>query len=257
MRIEDIDPYRSRLEYADRILRTLDKFGLHWDEPVLFQSGRLEYYQAAIEQLKALGLIYPCECSRKSLTAQSRNGAEPAAYPGTCRNKRLNLNRPHALRIRTSDRPIVFEDALQGTFQQSLNQEVGDFVLRRRDSAFAYQLAVVVDDHAQDISEVMRGVDLLDSTPRQIYLQSCLNLFTPRYIHIPVIVDEDRRKLSKQSDARPVNANRPTETLFYLLERLNQSPPDDLRGAAPDALLAWAISHWSPANLRNLRAITL
>lgn len=202
-------------------------------------------------------LLYPCACSRKSLSRHQEKNPGLSTYPGTCRNKGLNRQRPHALRIKTSNTPLVFDDAIQGHFQQALARDIGDFVIRRRDHAFAYQLAVVVDDHDQEISEVMRGVDLLESTPRQIFIQRCLDLSTPHYGHIPVLVDKYGKKLSKQAHARPVDDDHPSDSLFYLLERLNQSPPKDLCGAKPETLLDWAIAHWDSAKLRNVRTIPL
>jgi glutamyl-Q tRNA(Asp) synthetase len=258
VRIEDLDPCRTVPGAADAILRTLERFGLQWDGPVLYQSRRSAVYREALERLEQKGVLYACACTRASILRGTRAGAGAAAvYPGRCRDKQVSRQRPHALRIKTTDTPTRIHDQLQGTIEQTLSEEPGDFIVRRRDQAYAYQLAVVIDDHAQGISEVVRGSDLLDSTPRQVYLQQLLDLPTPAYLHLPVLVDRNGDKLSKQTDAPPVDEKRPGQTLFYLLERLNQSPPAELQAAPPEELLEWATEHWNPTQLPRSRSIPI
>lgn len=238
LRIEDLDTPRCAPGAADAILRTLDRFGLHWDGDVVYQSRRREIYEAAIAKLRRDGWLYPCRCSRKDL--------EPAGpvYPGHCRRKSVDPSRPHALRIRVDSTPIVFHDRLQGRQVWRLTEQCGDFVVRRRDGIHAYQLAVVIDDAELGITEVLRGSDLLDSTARQIHLQRRLDLSTPAYCHIPVLVDRSGHKLSKQTGAPAVDGHDPGPVLFALLQRLRQNPPAELRQAPAGIILDWAVGHW-------------
>jgi len=225
---------------------------------VLYQSQRAEAYRYALERLEARGLIYPCNCTRKAIRRLAEtNARRGSVYPGRCRDKKISRQQPHALRIKTTARPVCVHDRLQGRIEQNLAEETGDFIVRRRDQAYAYQLAVVVDDHEQSITEVLRGSDLLDSTPRQVYLQQMLNLPIPDYLHVPVLVDRRGEKLSKQTHAPPVDETEPAETLFYLLNRLNQSPPAELKGAAPSELLEWAVAHWDVSRLPRIRSLPL
>src|SRR2546421_43861 len=198
VRIEDLDRPRCMPGAADAMLRTLDRLGLHWDGEVLCQSRRLEHYRAALDKLARQ--TYWCGCTRREIADSSLGLASDGAhiYPGTCRH---GTARKRALRVRTTAEPISFVDRVQGRCQQVLEQDIGDFVLYRADGLFAYQLAVVVDDAAQGITDVVRGADLLDSTPRQIYLQRLLGLATPRYLHVPVLVNARGEKLSKQTGA--------------------------------------------------------
>ncbi len=238
LRIEDLDTPRCAPGAADAILRTLERFGLHWDGEVVYQSRRREIYEAAIAELQRDGWLYPCRCSRKDL--------EPTgpAYPGHCRGKSVDLSRPHALRIRVDSVPITFHDRLQGRQVWRLTEQCGDFVVRRRDGIHAYQLAVVIDDAELGVTEVLRGSDLLDSTARQIHLQRCLGLGTPTYCHIPVLVDRSGCKLSKQTGAPAVDSRDPGPVLFALLQRLRQNPPAELRQAPAGTILDWAVGHW-------------
>ncbi len=243
---------------AASILRTLERFGLHWDGSVLYQSQRSEAYRHALDLLDEKGLLYSCICTRKALRRSAETSAQrSAAYPGHCRDKKINRQLPHALRIKTTARLICVDDQLQGRIEQNLAEEPGDFIVRRRDQVFAYQLAVVIDDHKQNITEVLRGSDLLDSTPRQVYLQQCLDLPTPDYLHVSVLVDRRGDKLSKQTHAPAVDEKKPAEVFFYLLSRLNQSPPVELKRAAPSELLEWAVAHWDISRLRPVRSLPL
>jgi glutamyl-Q tRNA(Asp) synthetase len=225
LRIEDLDGPREQPGAADDILRALDRLGLHWDGPVLYQSRRLERYRAVLDDLLRRGFAYPCACTRRELedSALAIDGAR--IYPGTCRPG-LPAGRPaRAVRLRTHDAPIGFEDRVQGWIEQRVEREVGDFVLRRADGLFAYQLAVVVDDLDQDVTDVVRGADLLDSTARQIHLQRLLGARLPGYAHVPVAVNAAGEKLSKQTGARPVDLSEPARELARARRFLGQ--PDD------------------------------
>jgi glutamyl-Q tRNA(Asp) synthetase len=245
--MEDLDRPRARQAHADDILRTLERFGLDWHGPVLYQSTRDDAYAAAIARLAAQGLLYPCTCTRREL-AECRPGIDGPVYPGTCRDAPPLRAQKHAVRIRVDAREWHFTDRVQGECRQVLAREVGDFILRRADGLYAYQLAVVVDDAEQGITEIVRGADLLRSTPRPLYLQQLLDYPSPDYAHVPVLLDAAGRKLSKQNRADPV-AGRPETALQLCLELLGQQPPNDLADAGRDALLLWARTHWDLARV--------
>ena len=205
LRIEDLDRGRSRPQFVDAAQRDFEMLGLTWDEGPYFQRDRDEAYEAAFDSLKARGLIYPCFCSRADLHAASApHRGEKSVYPGTCRHLSAEeraeraKSRPPAQRLIVPDEEISFVDQVQGEYRQRLSTECGDFLVRRSDGAFAYQLAVVVDDAAQGVNSVVRGVDLLCSTPQQIHLQRLLGLPEPRYAHVPLLVAERDRRLSKR-----------------------------------------------------------
>jgi glutamyl-Q tRNA(Asp) synthetase len=244
VRIEDVDLPRTAPGAADAILRALERCELHWNGPVVYQSQQTASYQAALEHLSSAGLAYPCTCSRRDLASCPRGRDGGPIYPGYCRAGVRQPARPHAIRLRTTDAPLAFRDAVQGEYRQRLASEVGDFVIRRADGLFTYQLAVVVDDAAQGVTQVVRGSDLLDSTPRQIYLQRWLGLRTPEYAHLPVAVDVRGNKLSKQTGAPPLDEHHPGPELWAALCFLGQAPPADLRREPPAVILAWARVHW-------------
>lgn len=248
VRIEDLDPPREIAAASDWILQALDTLGLHWDETVLYQSQRGEAYRAALEHLRAAGLLFACRCSRQDLAHTE------GLYPGTCRHLAL-ADDDCALRCRVATYPCEFHDRLQGFHSQDLECDCGDFVVRRKDGPIAYQLAVVVDDAHQGITDVVRGLDLLDSTPRQCYLQQVLQLPALRYAHVPLLVDTHQQKLSKQQQAPAPNLDQPGATLWQALHLLRQQPPLELRSEPPAVLLAWAIRHWQPQVLTGLRYI--
>ncbi len=214
VRMEDLDTDRNQSGAADSILRDLDAFGLHWDGEVAYQSRRLDLYRHALDQLQARGLVYPCTCSRKEIADSAVRAGDPKGqrYPGTCANGCDPAKAARSYRVRvsreSSGEAICFVDRWQGQVCQNVAQEIGDFVVKRADGPFAYQLAVVVDDAAQGVTDVVRGADLLDATPRQIHLQRLLGYPTPRYLHIPVVVDSQGFKLSKQTGATAVNRDR-------------------------------------------------
>jgi glutamyl-Q tRNA(Asp) synthetase len=247
VRIEDLDAPRAVPGAADAILGQLEEFGLQWDGPVVRQSLRNNFYQEALENLRPH--TYPCACTRRELedSALALDGAR--VYPGTCRAGIVPGKSPRALRVRTVPEPIRFRDRVQGEVAQSVQTEVGDFVLKRADGLFAYQLAVVVDDAAQGISDVVRGADLLDSTPRQIWLQRLLGAATPRYLHVPVAVNAAGEKLAKQTGARAAEV----ADLRRALSFLGLAAPDL---PAPD-LLAWAIGNWDAERIPRRRTLPI
>jgi glutamyl-Q tRNA(Asp) synthetase len=252
--MEDLDPPREQTGAAASILADLERYGLDWDGEIVYQSSRLDAYAAALTRLRDRGLTFECSCSRREIADLVGDG--PAIYPGTCRAGARNPAAPCAVRLRVDAGVIEFDDGLQGACVQNLQTEVGDFVLRRRDGLFAYQLAVVVDDADQGVTEVVRGTDLIDSTPRQIYLQQLLGLPTPAYLHLPIVVTEDGEKLSKQTGARPISDAPAAPTLIAALRFLGQTPPPDLAAAAPEDVLGWAREHWNPAPLGGRRTAT-
>jgi glutamyl-Q tRNA(Asp) synthetase len=244
VRMEDLDPPRVAAGAADAILRTLEACGLGWDGPVLYQSARNDAYHHALHRLRELRLVYPCACSRREIADSAMAGTEGPVYPGTCRGGIAAGRNARALRLNTSGAAIQFEDALQGPITCELERESGDFVLYRSDGVYAYQLAVVVDDAEQGVTDVVRGADLLASTPRQIYIQRLLGLPQPRYAHLPVAVNERGEKLSKQTLAQSVEAARPLPALMAALSFLGQQPPRGLERSTVKELWAWAIENW-------------
>lgn len=254
LRIEDLDPPRVQIGATDNILRTLEKFGLHWDGEVVYQSARYEIYQSILDQLALDRLIYPCACTRKDI--QEASNGLLTTYPEICRHG-LNPSRSErSLRLKTEYQTVHFRDLIQGIFQQNLRKQVGDFVLKRADGFYAYQLAVVVDDSNQGINEIVRGCDLLDNTPRQIYLQSLLNYPQPRYVHLP-IATKNGEKLSKQTGATAVGVQEPVATLVKVMEFLGQQPPDNLTDADLEGFWQWAISHWDVKKVKQTPAIEI
>jgi len=246
VRMEDVDTPRNEPGAAQAILDTLKTHGFVWDEPVLWQSERSEAYQAALEHLMDRGFVYGCVCSRKEIAATSTQTAADGGrvYPGTCRDGLPPGQTPRAWRLKVGAEPVVFMDVLQGEQRQNLAQEVGDFVLRRADGPFAYQLAVIVDDAFQGITHIVRGADLLDSTPRQIWLQRCLGLPKPNYAHLPVAINATGEKLSKQTLAPALDSNHAAANLVAALAFLGQNPPNGLRRANVSEVWAWARAHW-------------
>lgn len=259
MRIEDIDLPRTQSGADRAILRELERLGFVWDEQPVRQSERAELYRAALNQLAAAGRTYGCACSRREIadSAPTLNGAR--RYPGTCR---LGLPpgrvaRSTRLRVDAGQANVVihFADGVQGQIVQNVEREVGDFVLDRADGQIAYQLAVVVDDAAQGVTQVVRGADLLDSTARQILLQRMLGLPTPSYAHLPVALDGNGDKLSKQTLARPIDTLPAAQLLCAALAFLGQAPPAALQHESQSAVWAWAARHWSLSRVPCIRAL--
>lgn len=250
LRMEDLDPAREPPEAAGQILGALDLHGLHWDGPVLYQSQRLDAYADALHMLEDQQRLFACTCSRQQIQA------EGGVYDGRCRNRKLP-RAGAALRVRVDDRVVTFEDRIQGSQKQSLVLECGDFVLLRKDGLFAYQLAVVVDDAEQAITDIVRGSDLLGSTARQIFLQTLLQLPTPRYAHIPVAVNAQGQKLSKQHFARPLDLAQVVPALVQALDFLGQHPEAALASATVDDVLRWGVEHWDIQAVPKLANIRL
>ncbi len=306
VRMEDLDTPRTVPGAAHGILRTLEAFGLYWDETVLYQNQRAAAYQEALQKLQNSGMAYPCACSRKEIADSALHGIEGQIYPGTCRNGIPAGRQARAWRVRTDghipsplggdgqgergscgtllpppqphpqgvrrwvprrfaatlpqspckgDGVLEFHDPLQGHIIQNIENEIGDFVVLRADGLFAYQLAVVVDDAFQGIMHVVRGADLLNSTPRQIYLQRLLNLPTPHYMHLPIAVNTQGEKLSKQTLAAPVDANNPVATLLRALAFLQQAPPAELASYDLQTLWQWALANWRAENMVRIRTL--
>ncbi len=259
LRMEDVDTPRNVPGAAEDILRTLEAFGFEWDGPVLWQSRRGEAYAAALERLRRAGLAYPCACSRKEIADSATRPAIDGglAYPGTCRGGLPPGRSPRAWRLRVEAGETAFVDRLQGRQAQHLERDVGDFVLRRADGLFAYQLAVVVDDAWQGITDIVRGADLLASTPRQIWLQRCLDYPQPRYAHLPVAANAAGEKLSKQTRAPALDSGRAAAELVRALHFLGQEVPAGLASARPAEIWGWARQHWDFTALPRQRSITL
>ena len=257
IRMEDLDTPRCVPGAADDILRTLEAFGLHSDEPIIYQSRRSAAYEAALQQLKNANAAYPCCCTRREIADSGLHGIEGPVYPGTCRKGIPAGREARAWRVRTdrAPSPIQFEDALQGRISQQLEGEIGDFVVKRADGLFAYQLAVVVDDAAQDITHVVRGADLLDSTPRQIWLQRLLGLDTPAYLHLPIAVNVRGEKLSKQTLAPAISSDDAAATLLTVLKFLRQQPPAAFQRGTVAEVLEWAVAHWRSDRLQACRML--
>lgn len=250
LRMEDLDTPRNMPGAADAILRSLEAFGFEWDGPVVYQSERHDLYAAALARLQEDGLVYPCGCTRKEIADSAIHGIEGAIYPGTCRSGLPPGKTARAWRIRAENRTIGFDDAIQGHVAQNLARNIGDFVLKRADGFYAYQLAVVVDDADQAITHVVRGADLLDSTPRQIYLQQVLGLPAMHYAHIPVVLNAQGEKLSKQTQAAAVDDRQPATQLWQALDFLQQSPPAAIRNAPLADIWQWADQNWQLSRIK-------
>jgi len=250
LRIEDLDTTRIQPGASDELRRTLERLGFTWDGPVLLQSERTALYQAELKRLDAAGLIYPCSCSRASLSDRAEG------YPGTCRNG-VQRAGPTALRFRVDDAGAErFDDGLLGPCVLEL-KALGDPILRRRDGLIAYQLAVVVDDEAQGVTDIVRGADLLISTAWQRALQDALGYRQPRYLHVPLVSRSDGQKLSKSAHAVPADGSGGSALLVRVLELLGQQPDASLAGESLPVVWQWAVAHWTIAPLRGLGQIKI
>ncbi len=264
VRIEDIDTPRVVPGAADDILRCLAAFGMTWDGDVMYQRTRSAAYHAALGVLHSRGMLYGCACTRREIADSAVGGADGIdgpVYPGTCRDGLPAGRLARATRVRTHDKQstrgtrITFRDALQGAITQDIEHAVGDFIVARADGVHAYQLAVVVDDAAQGITDVVRGADLLDSTPRQILLQQLLGLPTPRYVHLPVAVNAQGEKLSKQTLASPLDWQKPPPHLVAALRFLGQEPPAHLAQCPLARIWDWAMAHWQLRRIPAQRSL--
>ncbi|MDX1334203.1 MAG: tRNA glutamyl-Q(34) synthetase GluQRS [Gammaproteobacteria bacterium] len=257
VRIDDLDKPRTIPGASQNILTTLERFGFEWDDMVMYQSHRTQVYEEALQQLRTDGEVYDCGCSRKEIAEQGQSGPFGTIYPGTCRNGLPGGKQARALRCIAPKSPVCLNDRLQGEYCQNLSKDIGDFVIRRADGFIAYQLATVIDDDAQGVTDVVRGIDLLDSTPRQIHLQRLLGLTQPRYLHLPVAVNQHHEKLSKKTHARALDCDQATRQLTEAMRFLNQSPPRDLAWASVEEFWDWARSNWSSRMLPATREIVI
>ncbi len=248
LRMEDLDPPREVAGAPAAILKTLERYGLQWDGEVVYQSQRHAAYQQVIDRLLAQGLAYACTCSRKQLEPYQ------GIYPGTCRNAG-HSTQDAAIRLRVPELRYRFEDRVQGTYAQHLGSESGDFVIRRRDGLYAYQLAVVLDDAWQGVTDIVRGADLLDSTPRHLYLQELLGLPQPRYLHVPLIIQPDGNKLGKSYRSPPLDADQAAPLLVRALRALGQRPEADLAHGSVDDVLRWGVEHWDSGAIPPVRTV--
>jgi glutamyl-Q tRNA(Asp) synthetase len=246
--MEDLDTPRVIPGCADNILRTLESFGLTWDGEVTWQSRQLEPYRAAAEQLRAQGFTFECGCSRRLRLENEERG-----YPGTCRDKPPTAATT-ATRFRIDDPVVTIRDRFQGECELPV-REMGDVVIRRRDGIFAYQLAVVVDDARQGITHVVRGADLLSSTAWQVCLQRALNVISPAYAHLPLIVEPDGTKLAKSRRSIALEPARAAALLLLALQLLKQSPPPSLEFETPASILEWGAAHWNPRAFFGTRTV--
>jgi len=253
IRMEDLDPPREVPGAVSQIIRLLESLGMVSDEPITYQSRRSKAYEDALQLLQDKQCTYPCGCTRKEVADSAISGKTVAVYPGTCRNGLPPGREARSLRLRVGEANIHFDDIIQGAAAQQLATEVGDFMIQRADHLTAYQLAVVVDDAAQNITHVVRGSDLLDSTPRQIYLQQQLGLPTPAYLHLPVAVDAEHIKLSKQTFAEVVSGQDKNRLLLDALDFLGQNIPAEFARKNTDAIWTWAIAHWQRENIPTVR----
>ncbi|MBQ0724467.1 MAG: tRNA glutamyl-Q(34) synthetase GluQRS [Cycloclasticus sp.] len=254
IRIDDLDPFRCRPAYATQILKTLEQYGLIWDESVLYQSTRQSAYKIALDKLGSMNYLYPCSCSRKDLIDR---GVKHGVYDQYCLQHKPDINQPHAIRIRLSNDIIEFSDTVQGTLQYPVKQNTGDFVIFRKDQVFAYHLAVVLDDDEQGITHVLRGHDLIDSTAQQLFLQQLLGIKPPIYAHIPVISDAQGIKLSKQTYAEDISLSPVRDTLISTLAYLNLKPPAELFSCHLSDILDWGVEHWSNDLIKRQDAIIM
>lgn len=258
IRIDDIDTPRVVRGSADEILRTLEAFALDWDGHPIYESRNMDAYHNALHALRANASVFACSCSRKEIAKSGITGLEGPIYPGTCRNGLRPGRAGRSLRLRVdNDTVIEFEDALQGPISQDLSAAIGDFVVYRADGIFSYHLACVVGDAHQGITHVVRGADLIDSTPRQIHLQRLLGLPTPAYLHLPVATNDRGEKLSKQTRAAPVDPARAAATIHAVLRFLGQQPPQELVHWSAAHAIQWAVGAWRRENIPHRSAIEI
>ena len=253
LRIDDVDTTR-KVEGSDvAIIRTLEAFGFQWSGEILYQTQMIDAYEAALDKLIEQSLVFPCLCSRKQLHESGAGNI----YPVTCRLRKLPEAEEHSLRLIAEDVTITFNDIVMGKQSQNIKSECGDFIIKRRDGLFAYQLAVVVDDALQGVTEVVRGTDLLDSTPRQIYLQQLLGYPTPRYCHLPLAVDAAGSKISKSEGKSKIEIAHREELLISSLDFLGQQVPGALSGSGIDDIWRWAMDNWDVTRVPTSKTIPL
>ncbi|PTU32049.1 tRNA glutamyl-Q(34) synthetase GluQRS [Stenotrophobium rhamnosiphilum] len=254
IRIDDLDIPRNVPGADTAILKQLESHGLQWDEAPRYQSQYIQQYQHALNVLTERKLLYGCTCTRAELAATTLAGPDGPVYAGTCRDKSVGAEK-HSLRVRADDSSLSFVDLLLGEQTRQLHNEIGDFVVQRSDGILGYQLACAVDEFEQGITEVIRGADLLDSTFRQLYLQQLLGLKPAQYGHLPVLVQNDGKKLSKQNHAAPIDAKDAPSNLLQCLTALGQNPPTSLFSATPADILNWATQQWDIAHIPKKTAL--
>lgn len=253
IRIEDLDKPREVKGAAEAIIHCLDAYGFVWDDKIIYQSQQTEHYENALQQLQLKNLVYPCTCTRKEIADSfTEYGIEGVIYPGTCRQGHIQGDKPVTWRMRVTDEMIAFNDRALGLIQHVLTKDIGDFVIKRADGLFSYQLAVVLDDANQGVTDVVRGADLLNSTTRQIYLQQVLGLATPLYCHIPIVKNEQGEKLSKQTLASALPLDNIQTTLFAAFQLLGLNPPQAIKNATSKEMWRWAFQHWNVPVMRHL-----
>lgn len=257
LRVEDLDPPREFPGATQSFLDTLGRFGFCWDGLVVYQSQRHERYLEILHALQEAGWVYPCSCSRKMLREDGLVGVDGLRYGGRCRGAAPVDGASLAQRVMVPDKIYSFVDQVQGLQAQNLAEMVGDFVLRRADSLWAYQLAVVVDDADCGVTHIVRGADLLDSTPRQLFLQEILGFSHPQYLHIPVITNLQGEKLSKQTMAPALQTNGEAQQLWQALSLLWQSPPPQLRSATLADVWEWACQYWDVGKIPQKRSVAV
>ncbi len=257
VRIEDIDPPREVDGAAKDILTTLECYQFEWDQKPLYQSSQLQYYRKALAELAKRDLIYACSCSRKDLQNNIQKSPLGTLYPGTCADKRLDINSTdHNLRIRIANSNIYFKDKHFGEQKLNLSKVTGDFIIHRKFDLPSYALAVTLDDAYQEITEVVRGEDLLAFTPMQIYLCKKLHLPIPKFLHIPIVVNQQGHKLSKQTNAEAIPKRDCGKVLTQVLNDLGQNTPKHLRNEALSMIWSWAIENWDVKNIPNTKQIS-
>lgn len=247
VRIDDIDPLREQKGATENILKTLEAFGFEWDQSVLYQSSRLKRYQEAVDHLIEQKRAYPCSCSRTSILQKTGQTKGEIVYPGYCRNGPINKlakELEYSTRLICNDEIIRFDDVIQGKQSINLTKQVGDFIIKRRDQHFSYQLATGIDDAEQGITEIVRGSDLLNCTPSHIHVQNILNLPSPQYCHLPIALNNEGQKLSKQNHAKAIMLKDSAELLYKTLKFLGQMPPIQLMKADQEDVWDWAKTHW-------------
>ena len=237
IRIDDVDQSRNKLDANKIILEQLEQLGLIWDGPIVYQSRNIDLYDAALKKLKELNCTFPCVCTRQEVKNQ--------IYPGTCRNKNNISNQKHSIRIKTENTQISIIDRLQGYYAQTIDSEVGDFVIRRSDGYFAYHLATAVDDNEQKITDIVRGFDLLDSTPRQVFLQNKLKYNAAKYLHLPIAIDSTGRKISKADNEITPIISRPKMILVNALRFLGHNPSNEIENSDIKTILDWSVENWN------------
>ena len=250
VRMEDLDPPREMPGVDKRILSTLEQHALHWDGDVLYQSSRHDRYREVLDDLQSRGLAYRCACSRARLATLNH------IYDGRCRINPPTADQPCAIRLQLPDQIIHFDDRIQGTQQQNLAAS-GDCIIHRKDGLYAYQLAVVVDDIEQGVTDVVRGSDILEATGAQIYLTGLLGGALLTYAHIPVVSGDDGLKLSKQNHAPALDDSRPSQNLQRALVVLGQNPPPELAHETPEAVVKWAVAHWDSNKIQRKQSLTV